>query len=98
MGTENGRRMPEFVLISGGAGATGLAIARRFAAEGSRVALTDINEERLQAAADELGALALPADGTNRDALAEVVQRAVSEFGGLDTVIATQGSFATGPT
>jgi meso-butanediol dehydrogenase/(S,S)-butanediol dehydrogenase/diacetyl reductase len=94
----NGRRMPEFVLISGGAGATGLAIARRFVAEGSKVALTDIDEARLQAAADELGALALPADGTNRDALAEVVERTVSEFGALDTVIATQGSFATGPT
>jgi meso-butanediol dehydrogenase / (S,S)-butanediol dehydrogenase / diacetyl reductase len=98
MAGETGRRMPEFVLISGGAGATGSATARRFIAEGSKVALTDIDAERLKAVADELGALALPADGTQRDPLAEVVERTVSEFGALDTVIATQGSFATGPT
>ena len=98
MAGENGRRMPEFVLISGGAGSTGAATARRFVADGAKVALTDIDAERLEAMADELGALALPADGTSRDALETVVERTVREFGALDTLIATQGSFSTGPT
>jgi NAD(P)-dependent dehydrogenase (short-subunit alcohol dehydrogenase family) len=91
-------RQPEFVLISGGAGGMGSATARRFAAAGARVAITDIDADRLSALANEIGALALPANGTNRDELAGVVEATIAEFGELDTLIATQGAFATGPT
>jgi NAD(P)-dependent dehydrogenase (short-subunit alcohol dehydrogenase family) len=87
---------PEFVLISGATGGVGSATARRFIADGAKVAITDINAERLTELADELGALALPADGTRREALREVVQHAVAGLGGLDTVIDAQGAAISG--
>lgn len=40
------RRMPEVVLISGAAGGIGSATARRFAAEGCKVAVTDVSVRR----------------------------------------------------
>ncbi|MEN0139014.1 MAG: SDR family oxidoreductase [Rhodococcus sp. (in: high G+C Gram-positive bacteria)] len=89
-------RKPEFVLITGAAGGVGSAATRRFTADGARVAITDIDADRLQTLAQETGALALPADGTKREELHQVVADAVGEFGGLDTVIAGQGAPATG--
>jgi meso-butanediol dehydrogenase/(S,S)-butanediol dehydrogenase/diacetyl reductase len=83
---------PSRVLVSGAAGGLGAAVARRFTADGARVALTDINAERLTALADEVGGIALPADGTDRAALHEVVAQAAEQLGGLDAVIAAQGA------
>ncbi|SFW79896.1 SDR family NAD(P)-dependent oxidoreductase [Amycolatopsis australiensis] len=88
--------MSKLVLVSGAAGGVGSATARRFAADGAKVALTDIDADRLKVVADEVGGLALPADGTRRDEVAAVVRRAVAELGGLDTVIAAQGAAVSG--
>ncbi|TSD94092.1 SDR family oxidoreductase [Skermania sp. ID1734] len=96
MSTLDRGHKPEFVLISGAAGGVGSATARRFAADGAKVAVTDINAERLKELADEIGGLALPADGTQREAVRDVVAQAVTEFGGLDTVIAGQGAAVSG--
>lgn len=85
-----------FVLVSGAAGGVGSATARRFTDDGARVAVTDIDADRLKALAEETGAIALPADGTSREALHEVVDRTVAEFGGLDTLIAAQGAAVSG--
>lgn len=90
------RRMPAFVLISGAAGGVGAATARRFAAEGSRVAITDVNAAGLAALATEIGALALPADGRSRAAMHGVVEKTIAEFGALDTLIGTQGAASAG--
>lgn len=90
------RTKPALVLISGAAGGVGSATARRFVEDGAKVAITDIAADRLKALADEIGALPLPADGTSRDALQEVVERAVAELGGLDTLIAAQGAAISG--
>jgi NAD(P)-dependent dehydrogenase (short-subunit alcohol dehydrogenase family) len=56
------------------------------------VALTDIDEARLSVVAKEVGGLALPADGTDREALRGVVDAAVAKLGGLDAVIGAQGA------
>jgi NAD(P)-dependent dehydrogenase (short-subunit alcohol dehydrogenase family) len=90
------RAKPAFVLISGAAGGIGSAAARRFIRDGASVAITDINADRLKVLADETGALAVPADGTSREELRDVVARTVAEFGGLDTVVATQGAASPG--
>jgi len=90
------RIMPECVLVSGAAGGLGSAVARRFVAEGAKVAVTDVNADGLNALAADIGALALPADGTSRDAVADVVAKTIEAFGGLDTVIAAQGAASPG--
>lgn len=94
--TEANPRWPARVLVTGAAGGIGSATARRFAAGGARVAMTDINESRLAALADELGGVALPADGTDREAVAAMVTRAAEALGGLDTLIAGQGAAVAG--
>jgi len=83
---------PKRVLVSGAAGGVGTAVAKRFAADGAGVALTDINKESLERVATEVGGHAFVADGTKREALAEVVASARDALGGLDAVIAAQGA------
>ena len=90
------RKKPELALVTGAAGGVGSATARRLVEDGAKVAVTDINADRLKSLADEIGAVALPADGTDRDAVREVVAQAVAELGGLDTVIAAQGAAIAG--
>ena len=44
-------------VVTGGASGIGLAIAERFAADGAKVVVSDINPEAGQAAADRLGGI-----------------------------------------
>lgn len=83
---------PQRVLISGAAGGVGSAVAERFSKDGARVALTDVDVDRLADIAGRTGGIALPADGRFRDQLAGVVAGAVEQLGGLDAVIAVQGA------
>ncbi|MGU3643435.1 SDR family oxidoreductase [Microbacterium sp. C23T] len=88
-------RLPERrALITGGDSGIGRAVAIAFAREGADVALTHMPEEQ-QDAEDaarwitESGARALPLEGDLRDEdfCAEIVERAVAEFGGLDVLV-----------
>jgi NAD(P)-dependent dehydrogenase (short-subunit alcohol dehydrogenase family) len=90
------RRHPELALVTGAAGGVGSATVRRLVADGAKVAATDIDADRLAALADETGAHALPADGTDRDAIRSLVASAVDQLGGLDTVVAAQGAAVGG--
>jgi NAD(P)-dependent dehydrogenase (short-subunit alcohol dehydrogenase family) len=58
-------------VITGGASGIGLAAARRLRAAGMEVALIDLPGERLDAAAAEIGARAVPADVSDRSAVAD---------------------------
>ena len=76
-------------LVTGAASGIGLAIGRRFIAEGAEVWLVDIDADAVAAAASGLdGAHAVVADIT--DPLS--IERAVAEVGGrLDVVVANAG-------
>jgi NAD(P)-dependent dehydrogenase (short-subunit alcohol dehydrogenase family) len=81
-------------VITGGASGFGLEVGRRLAAEGARVALIDLQAERLAAAVEELGpdvALGLEADVTSPAAIQGAVEQAEQAFGGLDTVVISAG-------
>jgi NAD(P)-dependent dehydrogenase (short-subunit alcohol dehydrogenase family) len=80
-------------LITGGNSGIGLATARLFIAEGAKVAITGRNVETLQAAAQELGplALALVADATDVAATEAAIRQAVDKLGKLDIVFANAG-------
>lgn len=84
------------VLVTGGAKGIGLATARRFAAEGAKVALVDIDGPGLTAAQAELKDLAgdvmtVTADAGEPGQIRDAVARTIDQFGGIDIAVAGAG-------
>src|SRR6478752_5067293 len=84
------------VLVTGAASGMGRATALVFAAEGAKVAVTDINAEATQAVAGEIAAKggtakAWTLDVANRDAITSVVNAVAAHFGGLDIIVNNAG-------
>lgn len=77
--------------MTGAAGGQGEAVARRFAAEGAHVAVTDLAEERLDALAADLGAIGVTGDVRDEQQVASVVRTAVGQLGGLDVLYNNAG-------
>ncbi|MEU8684516.1 SDR family NAD(P)-dependent oxidoreductase [Streptomyces sp. NPDC048611] len=78
----------QVAVVTGAASGVGLAMARRFAAEGLRVVLADVEEEPLRAAADELAAdgarvLAHTVDVGVREEVAGLADAAYEAFGAV---------------
>ncbi len=80
-------------LITGGAGSIGAATARLFAAEGARVVVSDLDEDRLRPVADEIGGAYVVADAADSGQVRAAVALAVERFGGLDVAFANAGAF-----
>jgi len=81
-------------LITGGASGFGFAVAERLTAAGASVAIADVNEASVNAAADRLGgALPIVMDVTDRAAVVAGVARAADAMGGLDTLVNSAGVF-----
>ncbi len=80
-------------LVTGAASGFGRGIAERFAHEGARVALLDINAEGAARAAAAIGdaAIALPCDVTDSAQVTAAVKAAASEFGALDIAVNNAG-------
>ena len=84
------------VVITGGASGIGRALADRFAAEGSKVVLADIEPGALEEAAAELRAggttvLAVPTDVSRPEQVQALCDRTVAEFGRVDVVCNNAG-------
>jgi rhamnulose-1-phosphate aldolase/alcohol dehydrogenase len=82
-------------LVTGAASGIGKAIATRLAAEGACVVIADLDLEKAQAVAREIGttdvAVGVRADVTREQEVKDAVDSAVLAFGGLDLVVNNAG-------
>jgi NAD(P)-dependent dehydrogenase (short-subunit alcohol dehydrogenase family) len=91
--------MARVVLITGGAGGMGRAIAARFLADGDTVMLADRTDEALAEAAARLGEVeTVTADVTVVDDCERMVGATVERLGGIDVMVCTAGVWVEGPT
>lgn len=80
-------------LVTGAANGIGLETARALHDRGASVALIDLDQSETDAAAASIGerAVAIAADVTDEKAVSLAVEAAVTEFGGIDIVVANAG-------
>jgi 3-oxoacyl-[acyl-carrier protein] reductase len=80
-------------LITGAGSGFGEGMARRFAAEGARVAIVDVRADQAQRVAAAIGdtALAIEADVSSGEAVASAVQQTVAAFGVPHIVVNNAG-------
>ncbi|RAZ66454.1 3-hydroxybutyrate dehydrogenase [Planococcus maitriensis] len=84
------------VLITGAASGIGYEISVDFAKEGAKIVLTDINEEAVQQAADELkgqgfDCIGIKCDVTSEEEIKAAIDKTVETFGSLDVLINNAG-------
>jgi NAD(P)-dependent dehydrogenase (short-subunit alcohol dehydrogenase family) len=83
--------MERAALITGGSSGIGLAIARMLRDEGYELTLASRRAEKVEAAAAELGAVAVAADVSSADACEALVAGHRERFGRLDVLVNSAG-------
>ena len=78
-------------VVTGAGSGFGAGIARRFAAEGARVMLADINLEAAEAVAAECDGLAQVVDVSNDASVAAMVAAAIAAWGQIDILVNNAG-------
>jgi NAD(P)-dependent dehydrogenase (short-subunit alcohol dehydrogenase family) len=78
-------------VVTGGASGIGLATVRRFADEGARVVIGDLDPDAGQAAAAEVDGLFVRADVTSADDVAAMFAAAQSAYGSVDIAFNNAG-------
>ena len=78
-------------VVTGAASGFGEGIARRYAEEGARVVLADLNDQMGGGIADEIGGTYVHADVSDRDDVRAMVRTAVDVYGRLDTMVNNAG-------
>ena len=84
------------VIVTGASGAIGSVTVKKFAEEGAKIVLVDLNKEQLEQTAKKLelteGNYAIEAvDITDEDAMAAMIDRVVATFGSLDVMFNNAG-------
>ncbi|MFD5574573.1 SDR family oxidoreductase [Streptomyces cadmiisoli] len=78
------------VVVTGAGGGIGAALARRFAAEGARVVVNDLDAGKAEAVAEEIGGIAVAGDAS------AVLDRARDALGGTVDVYCANAGVASG--
>lgn len=86
-------------VVTGGASGMGRAVAERYAREGARVCIADINLKGAAAAAEQIGgdAFAVEFDCVRQESIDALVRRCAETAGGIDILFNNAGIFAMAP-
>lgn len=87
------------VIVTGAAGGIGSAIARRFASEGARVVVTDVDAAGVEAAAREIGdaARAFASDISTAEGCQAIIENVMATEGAIDVLCNNAGINRRGP-
>jgi NAD(P)-dependent dehydrogenase (short-subunit alcohol dehydrogenase family) len=88
--------MTRRVVVTGAGGGIGAALARRFAADGAQVIVSDLDAAAASAVAAEIGGLAVPADAASEDDTKRLIEAAWAELGGIDLFCSNAGVLTAG--
>src|SRR5688572_892743 len=90
-----GRIQDRVAVVTGGCSGIGLATGRRFVAEGAKVVVGDIDDERGAALVDELGGAAVATyvhvDVTDKEQVDALFRTAKETYGSLDIAFNNAG-------
>jgi D-sorbitol dehydrogenase (acceptor) len=89
----------KIAVVTGGARGIGRAIARRYAAEGAKVAIADLLEDDAEALARELGqsCIGLRLDVGDQGSIDSMVEAVVAQFGRIDILVNNAARFDMAP-
>ncbi|MBD7984988.1 3-hydroxybutyrate dehydrogenase [Sporosarcina sp. Sa2YVA2] len=81
------------LFITGAAQGIGFEISKEFSEAGALVVLTDLNEEKVKAAASALGgrAIGIKCDVTSEEEIQQAIDEAIAHFGRIDILINNAG-------
>ena len=80
-------------IVTGGAQGIGEACVRRFAREGAKVVITDVNDARGQELAQELGALYVHCDVGDKTQVDAMVAQSIAAHSRIDVLVNNAGIF-----
>ncbi|MGR3363558.1 MAG: glucose 1-dehydrogenase [Maritimibacter harenae] len=78
-------------IVTGGGSGFGAGIVRKFATEGARVCVADINEDAARAVAEEVAGVALQVDVSDAASVATFAETARARMGPIDIIVNNAG-------
>lgn len=85
------RMKDKVAIITGGASGFGEGIVRRFAQEGARVAIADLNGDAAQTLAKDIDGIAVRTDVSNGDDVKALAKAVTDKWGGIDLLVNNAG-------
>lgn len=85
------RLQDRIAIVTGAGSGFGAGIARKFAAEGARVVVADINEDAARTVADQIGATPVAANVATPDGIRAMTEAALALGGRIDILVNNAG-------